>query len=165
MKIITAYSSVHGDKQILVDDEDYDYLMQWKWYLRKGKRTFYAVRGKRENGKYISHLIHRFILKITDPKIIIDHKDHDGLNNQRANLRLVSCADNNKNQLSHANTTSQYLGVCIRKRKTLIKWEANISCNKKFYYIGVYDDEKDAARAYDVRAKELFGNFANLNFK
>src|SRR5690349_18607697 len=99
MKLI----SLTQNKFAQVDDEDYDFLMQWRWYAIKATKeelNFYAVttinqgRGKRQ--KMIQ--MHRLLMSLTDPKIIVDHKDGDGLNNQRNNLRLCSFSQNSANK-------------------------------------------------------------------
>jgi hypothetical protein len=149
-------------KFALVDDEDYDYLMQWKWCAHKNPSKyhdrFYAVRstwGKKR--KFIQ--MHSFIMK-PPLGMVIDHIDHDGLNNQKSNMRICTAAQNNMNLIPRGR--SKYLGVCYNIQN---KPKASIWKNNKTIYLGMFETEEDAARAYDIKAKELHGEFANLNFK
>ena len=164
----------------MVDDEDYDMLINYSWYAQKLTNRFYAHSGV-NNGKGKSSgklLMHRLIIGVTDKNIEIDHKDHNGVNNQKTNLRLASQADNARNCSAKKNGTSQYLGVhkyipkTKWKEKTYIyppKWQAIIGFEYKRIGLGYFpftpEGEIEAAKAYDKKAKELFGEFANLNFK
>lgn len=157
-----------------VDDEDYNYLIQWKWYAQKNDNNFYVQRS--DKGK--SFFMHRVVMKcIEKDGKIIDHKNRDGLDNQKHNLRFSSIRGNCSNRTSFG--TSKYLGVCLVKRKNkwfnkkenkyktafTSSWTAQISFNNKHAYIGSFKTEEEAGRAYDKKALELHGEFANLNFK
>jgi hypothetical protein len=160
MKIIEL---THGNIA-LVDDTDYDYLMQWKWHTRFHKtKILYAGRTAWKDGKFSPILMHRIIMNVDDSKIQIDHKDHDGLNNQKYNLRICTRQQNLQNTSSRLNASSKYLGVSFDKKTS--KWAAKICNNEKHLRLGSFFLEEDAARAYDAKAKELHGDFANLNFK
>jgi hypothetical protein len=91
-----------------VDDEDYEYLMQWKWQAGSKKR--YAQRARIINGKVSSTMMHRVIMNITDTKVHIDHKDGDGLNNQKSNLRPCTRNQNQANRKKSKSGVSKYLG-------------------------------------------------------
>jgi HNH endonuclease len=146
-------------KVAYVDDEDFAYLSQFHWFATKGPHTWYARRKKSINGRQLGILMHREILDA--PKgILVDHIDHDGLNNQRINLRLCSQAENQHNQRLRCGT-SKYKGVFQRGRG---KWHAQLRVNDLRLHLGDHDTEEDAARAYDAKAKEIFGVFAFLNF-
>jgi hypothetical protein len=146
----------------LVDDEDFEYLNQFKWYAQKDYDTFYANRKIRVEQGQKTAVMHRVILDVTDHNIKVDHIDHNGLNNQKINLRLASSSQNSMNRKSTKNTSSKYKGVTYRR---LNKWEASIYLSKKYKYIGMFSTEIEAAKAYDEMAKLHFGEFACLNFK
>lgn len=148
-------------KIALVDDEDYEFLNQFKWYafFNKYTNSFYAARGNYKTKSTI--YMHRLILNLNDRHTMADHIDHDTLNNQRFNLRCANRSQNAANSKSRLNSSSKYLGVCWDKNRN--KWKAQIFKDKQML-IGRFDNEKDAAKAYDVRAKQFHGEFANLNF-
>lgn len=170
MKQIILYGK-HGDgKSALVDDEDYNSLNHYRWHVKKHRNTFYAVRSVPLEGRTSTKLkMHRVILGLTDPNILCDHIDHNGLNCQRYNLRPCDNASNRKNTLSRKNSTSKYLGVFIAKSKTYKAYAAQIGIDGKSTYLGTFkftpEGEILAAKAYDEAAKKHFGEFANLNFK
>lgn len=143
---------------VIVDAEDYEWLSQWKWKAKKGYSTIYAVR--RSEGHLI--FMHRAILGVTDPRILVDHKNRNGLDNRRDNIRVASRAQNMHNRISSSNNTSGYKGVHWDKRKE--KWIAAIGIDGRRKHLGNFDSSEDAARAYDQAARELHGNFALLNF-
>lgn len=146
-------------KIALVDDEDFEWLNQWRWYYRQGyaRRNFYRMPGK---GKTI--LMHRLILKTPDG-FETDHVDGDGLNNRRINLRNCLRADNARNVGRTLRNTSGYKGATWHKQCR--KWQAQIEINSKSIYLGLYNNAEDAAHAYDTKARELFGKFACVNFQ
>lgn len=148
-----------------VDDEDYDFLNQFKWQVHKDHNNIcYAVRSMRKNDIYTATKMHRLILGLTDPKIHGDHIDHNGLNNQRSNLRIATHGQNAQNRRSSKNSTSKYLGVhWDNHTRSIKKWKSKIRINNRDYFIGRYISESEAALAYNIKAKELFGEFANLN--
>lgn len=147
------------NKYALVDDEDYEYLNQHKWSVLKNRdgSVYYAVR--RKGGGHVS--MHREIMKVLDGKIFVDHKDHDGLNNQKSNLRLCNNSENKKNVRSKTNSTSKYLGVSWYKKSS--RWRAGITVGGKNITLGYSKDEKEAASIYNIHAKKYHGEFANLN--
>ena len=176
--------TIAGKYFAMVDDEDYDYLMQFKWYLHKNNNikegTHYARTKIRnaETGKKSNILMHRMIMKLSDVSILIDHKDREGLNNQKLNLRIATFLENSRNKNKSSGKSSQYLGVNINNtkfsylrkdgtttNKVYSKWIATIRVDGKLVYLGRYDVEEDAAKAYDAGALKFFGEFANLNFK
>lgn len=148
-------------KVALVDDEDYEYVNQWKWCAHKQRNTFYAVRNSpRPNSKLIKM---QNVIMNTENGMVADHIDRNGLNNQKYNLRVCNNADNLKNRAPSKNCTSIYKGVSKNgKRK---KWKASITSNGVAIYLGVFATEVDAAHAYDEAAKKLHKEFAYLNFK
>lgn len=148
------------DKYAIVDDEDYEYLNQWKWMLRRDKNNLYVVRGVWVNNKVEIILMHRLIMNC--PKDMeIDHINHNGLDNRRYNLRICTHAQNCQNRKPYKNKLSKHKGVTWRKDSK--KWKAQIRFNGKQMSIGSYITESEAIRAYNKKAKELFGEFAYLN--
>lgn len=94
---------------------------------------------------------------------IVDHINHDTKNDNIENLRAATRYDNCRNVTSHINSTSKYLGVSLNKSKNSIAWNVHVSINGKDTHIGRYQDEKEAALAYNEAASKHYGQFANLN--
>ena len=153
-------------KFALVDNEDFEWLSQWKWCVLKNVSNFYAKRAlsrKDTNSRTtITILMHRIIIDATQEQEV-DHRDGNGLNNCRSNLRFASRSQNNMN--SHKiRGVSKYKGVCFDKSRKNKKWKTQIGKNNKQYSLGYFDNEIEAAKTYDTKAKELFGKFARSNF-
>ena len=148
------------EKFALVDDEDFEWLNQWKWYASKIGNTYYARKNSLidENGKQIKIYMHREIMN-TPKGILTDHKDRNGLNNQKHNIRLCTYSQNGANRKSWG--VSKYLGVCWDKQNN--KWVVRIETDNKSTYLGHFKIEKDAAMAYNEAAKKQHGEFARLN--
>lgn len=167
MKIIKATNG----EDILVDDRDYEFLNKYNWYIKANKSgNKYAVTG------HSLMLMHRMIYGLKDSKVLIDHKDRDGLNNQRSNLRLATHSTNAMNKL--ANGEVKYKGVCIQRSKqkyfhkgsgewreanTSDKIRARIKVNGKTKDLGSFKTIEDAALAYNEAAIIYHGEFAILN--
>jgi uncharacterized protein (UPF0248 family) len=146
-----------------IDDEDYERVSKFKWSAKKDKNKYYALRKDRnpETGFRKTVMLHRFIMEVTETKIHVDHRDGDGLMNTRGNLRLCSNQQNAMNRKPYKGTASGYKGVRPSSKSS---WLAIVIKNKQHHYLGVFPNPEAAARAYDKKAKELFGEFANLNF-
>lgn len=147
------------------DDWNYNWLNQWKWHVLKCKcGIYYAARVEYIKGTkpMESHciLMHRLIMN-TPKDHHVDHIDHNGLNCLEDNMRNCLRFQNMRNRRSNNNHSSQFRGVCWFPR--LKKWRAYIGVPQK--HLGYHSDEINAAKAYDAKAKELYGEFANLNFK
>lgn len=170
MKIITINSKTYGKKRVLVDDENYEELVKHKWHIIKGHNTFYVVRSICKSGIQKRLWMHRVILN-SPKKKYVDHINGNGLNNQKRNIRICTKRQNSRNRKSATGSHSKYLGVCLHRRKIHNHkyWTAHIRSSKKLIWIGSYpytrQGEINAAKAYDKKAKQLFGKFANLNFK
>lgn len=164
MKVILIKSEAFGDKEVLVDDEDFEYLMRWKWHLQKGRNTFYCCRhghDRKIGNKLPNVWLHREVLGLpNDVENPVDHIDHNGLNCQKYNLRISTRSKNAANRKGYG--SSKYLGVGYDI--SVRRWRVSIQHNKKRSHIGCFKDEIEAAKAYDKKAKELHGEFANLNF-
>lgn len=148
----------HG-KVAVIDDVDAE-LSTAGWFAMKptvGKhrrKSWYAVRTVPGGTTYL----HREILGITDPTTQVDHRDGDGLNCQRNNLRVATPSQNGMNRGPSICNTCGYKGVSWHKKSQ--KWRATLR-NK---HLGLFDTKEEAAAAYDVAAFRLFGEFAYLNF-
>jgi hypothetical protein len=144
-------------KIALVDDEDFDYLNQWKWFASKGRNTYYAGRSSKiKNNRWM----HRLIMK-TPENLQVDHIDHNGLNNQKSNLRNCTNTENLFNR--NKNFKSKYKGVHYNyKKRTYIVQLKAFGYN---VYTSEFKNAEKAARKYDEMAKIYHGEFANLNFK
>jgi hypothetical protein len=152
-------------KFAIVDPGDYERLAQYKWFAVRYERGFYAVRAvkaKDGRGRQKNVRMHREILGVPEGKII-DHINHNGLDNRRANLRVATRRQNAWNKRKQrTRCSSKYKGVTWLKREG--KWQARIVCKGRSMFIGYFADEKAAARAYDAKAGELFGEYAAMNF-
>jgi AP2 domain/HNH endonuclease len=150
-------------KIAVVDDADYDSLCQHSWYYYKyaKENTGYAARMQWQPDKQYQRkvLMHREIMG-DPPGQQIDHRDGDGLNNTRANLRIVSKHENNYNRRPNRQASSIYKGVYRRGQR----WKAQIRVNGRGIQLGTFSDERQAARAYDDAARQYQGQFAYLNF-
>lgn len=138
----------------LVDDEDYEWLSNDKWY----SVSKYAARLIFVNGAKRWQVMHRLIMNTPDG-MDTDHIDRNPLNNQRSNLRFATRSQNMANVPSHKDSVSSYRGV----HRHLDKWRTRIYQNGKMHEIGVYETPELAAIAYNIKAKELFGEFAYQN--
>ncbi len=172
MKLIELSKNRKSGKEThfaIVSDEDYDYLNQFRWSLTYNRaRNKYAIRHdkskKTKNGKYSGKIkLHREVLGLTDPKILCDHKDGNGLNCQRDNLRKATRAENARNRNANKNGTSKYIGVYLDKRSN--KWIARINNNNNCIHLGCFINEIDAAKRYDIESVKYFGEFAHINIK
>lgn len=155
----------------LVDDEDAEVVMQFKWRSmiaprRYGPSVIYAVRSvvfPRVDGRQrsITVYLHRFLMPGHRG---IDHKDRDGLNNRRSNIRPSNQTLNNANQKPREfNKSSRFRGVTRCGDRD--RWRAQIGVRRKQIFLGHFDDEESAARAYDAAAQKYFGEFASPNFQ
>lgn len=146
----------------MVDDEDYEFLNQWKWRADVTKDgCVYARRQEIVNGKHKTFTIHRMVLKLPEKQGGVDHKDRNSLNNQKSNLRMANDHQNGGNRDVNANNTSGFKGVTWCKAAR--KWQAQIMVHRNHHYLGLFEDPKDAARTYDAAALEYFGDFAATN--
>lgn len=141
----------------LVDDEDYPHLARYRWTCAQKGKLCYAIRGTRNRaeGTQRGVKMHREIMK-APPGIDVDHKDHNGLNNQKSNLRLATRSQNCANSRLYVTNTSGLRGVVLRAGK----WMANIKHRGKTIHIGTFDTPAKAAEAYVRKKRELVGPFA-----
>ena len=145
-------------KFAFIDLDDVDKVKNYNWQVREGKTTYYAIRYDCAANKLIR--MHRIIMN-APLELQVDHKDHNGLNNRKLNLRLATSAQNNMNGKSRKGT-SKYKGVSFCKFYK--KYVAYIGFNNKKIYLGSSRDEIECAKLYDEAAKKYFGEFAYTNF-
>jgi hypothetical protein len=149
----------------IVSDKDYERVSEYHWHaMSTGNRGVCASRRFRINKVRILQLMHRFILGIEkEDRLDVDHKNGNALDNRRKNLRICTKAQNMYNRRKQKTPcTSKYKGVSWRKTEK--KWVVGIKFNRKSLNLGYYKNEIYAAKVYDKKAKELFGEFACLNF-
>ena len=145
----------------IVDDEDYDYLMQWKWSTTMCRDKPYARRNEWISPKKLRTLhMHRFITQ-APAGMCVDHINGDSLDNRRANLRICTNQQNVQSQRPRVRS-SRFKGVAWAKKKG--RWVAAITKDRKCHFLGHYINEEEAARAYDNAARRFFGEFAKTNF-
>ena len=168
---------INSTRVALVDDEDYEKLRGYAWWEHKVKEDNAEFTGlsyaygvklpRKQTGERIVKM-HRLILGLKSSKQIVDHIDHDGLNNQKENLRLITAAQNAQRARFSACTNprkrhSKFRGVSFLGWYG--KYLAYVNCNGKREYLGYFDTAEEAARARDKRAKELHGEFVRLNYE
>lgn len=139
----------------LIDTSDIPLVRPYVWYDYQERHTRYVF-AQRKGGARIQ--LHRLLLG--NPPFEIDHRNRNGLDNRRQNLRPATRTQNNANSQKRAGTTSVFKGVCRHKSA----WVANAGGPGKKRYLGRFNSERDAALAYDRAAREIFGEFARLNF-
>lgn len=141
-----------SNEEILVDKSDYDRVKQHAWYIRNG----YAV--AHINGK--TCYLHRVIMD-AQRNVFVDHINHNKLNNRRSNLRLCTRSENAMNMIKSSNCSSRFKGVVFDKSAG--RYKAEIKANQRLCHLGRFDNEIDAAIAYNKAALIYFGEFAKLN--
>ncbi len=145
----------------LIDDEDASIMDNYTWYIDgRGYVTTTCSREEQRRTGVLRRKLHRLIMNV--PKVLeVDHVNHDLLDNRKQNLRICT---KQQNLLNKRKTwgSSRYKGVSWYARDK--NWLSKITFSYKQYYLGYYDTEEEAAKAYDIKAKELFGEFAKFNF-
>lgn len=145
----------------VVDHDDFEKVRGHKYYAKKRQRRIYAARATvNSNGRKTTVFLHQDILPNS---LNVDHRDGDGLNNCRGNLRAATHSQNMRGfQHKRQGTSSQFRGVSWDR--PLKKWRAMILVGKNRLWLGSFKKEIDAARAYDAAAIRHFGEFASPNF-
>ena len=146
-----AFVAACDGRHILVSDRDWHNFSRQSWYI---DNYGYAANGNRKK-------MHKLLVECDDKTKVIHHINSNTLDNRRENLAAVSRTVNAHQKKKKTNATSKYFGVCFLN--ALKKWEVKVHKDGQKYYLGRFENEKDAAKAYNEKAKELFGQFANLN--
>lgn len=161
MKILTLYTG----EEAFVDDEDFDRVSMFSWTHEPKPHTSYAS-SNLGRGKHAPRVrLHRFILNVTDSNILVDHRDFNGLNCQKHNLRLATHQQNSRHsRVPQTVDGSGYRGVYtyFRDRSKYIARIRNAQGIK--IHLGIFNSAEEAAMAYDEAAEEYHGEFAVLNF-
>lgn len=147
-------------KVAIVDDEDFERLSRYRWHAdwSKNTQTWYASRFFRTPDGRKSHIrMHRDIMQ-PDRGMVVDHRNHDGLDNRRENLRICTQTDNGRNKRRKKPASSRYKGVTFCKYTG--RWKAQITVANQNHSLGRYDTEEEAARAYADAAQSEFGEYA-----
>ncbi len=164
MMSIPLHGKLAAGRSAIIDDEDFALVSQYRWNAwerhRPGRSDgpYAQATIRLPNGRTTTIRMHSLIMGSPG----VDHKNGDGLDNTRGNLRLATSVQNGANQRPNLGTSSAYKGVSWHRDRR--KWQANIGVAGKQRYLGLFSDEEDAARAYDDAAREAFGEFALLNF-
>ena len=134
------------NKVVLVDDEDFEYLNQHKWYAWQpmGRKMFYAMRNIQSNGKFTTQSMHTAIMNSPKRKEV-DHINGDALDNRRSNLRTVSNRENQSNRRQHRKDPTS-LGASLDKRCN--RYYARIRVGGKQLCLGYFDTKEEAHSAY-----------------
>ena len=147
-------------KVAIIDEEDMALVGGRRWYAHKRNGSFYtATMIYRADGTRTLLSMHQLFLPEAKQ---IDHINRDGLDNRRINLRMCTPTQNQHNRGPMQGSSSKYKGVAWHKRRG--KWQAYIKIGDKIRHLGVFTDELAAARAYDIAARQHFGEFARPNF-
>lgn len=148
-----------------IDEEDLPFVKSKKWNVHKGdnSNTWYAYTWTYENKTVNMIQMHRLLMGVHgDNTYVVDHIDHNGLNNRRSNLRLCLSAENSWNQQLRKNNTTGYKGVSLKG--DIDKYYARIMKHYVAHDMGCYKTPEEAAVAYDIAALHLFGEYACTNF-
>lgn len=159
--------NISKNEQVLVDDENYEYLNQWRWTFHP---TGYAIRTIRSNGKYAHIRMHRLIAK-TPKGMETDHINGNKLDNRKENLRICTKSENAINRSAQSNNKVHIKGVihfpyCFQGEKRYFRrkqWLAKLKKDGKTIFQKYFLTKEEAALAYNESAKKYFGEFAKLN--
>jgi hypothetical protein len=154
------------NKFAIVDADDYERLKGFNWSARYGTNTWYAVRCSRAAERRKSRIVWMHNVILPPPKgKIVDHFNHNGLDNRRTNLRIATRGENTCNCGKRKGCSSRFKGASFHKNRRGRKhWDGYINVNGRRISLGRFMTEVEAAKAYDAAAKKYHGEFARLNF-
>lgn len=147
----------------IFDPEDAPLTLTGSFWVRvMNKRTIYVMHQRYiDVGRSKNFRFHREIMKATAGNQV-DHRFGNGLDNRKRSLRFATQSQNQRNKPPRENCSSKYMGVSWRKARS--KWRCDIQSDGVLKMIGSFDNEIDAAMAYDEHATKIHGEFARLNF-
>jgi len=143
----------------IVDDEDFERISKYKWHISNNTSVGRILPRAEVGRKTVRRTLAQ---EVMNTSLMYDHKDRNFLNNAKNNLRICNNSTNAVNKSKLKNCSSKYKGVRWHSRAK--KWYAQIKKNQCNIHLGSFDDETLAGKAYDTKAKELYGEFAVLNF-
>ena len=155
---------------VMIDDDDYKKVKAYRWHAHNrnlGGRSLYAACYQQKSlgaSKAITFL-HDLIMNPPD-RMQVDHIDFNTLDCRKSNMRIATYSQNqaNRRKTIKYNTTSEYKGVSFHANVKRKKWHAHITINGHSQSLGYFHKEIEAAKAYDKKAVEAWGEFANTNF-
>lgn len=156
---IKSTSPYYKKYYALIDDKDYKKVNGNNWHIKKDKGMTYAETNIKVKSHYKLFTLHRLVMGIKN----VDHINGNGLDCRRKNLRRATQHQNIMNRRANKKSTSKYKGVSYHKITK--KWNAQIQVNGNKINLGYFNSERQAGKVYNKRAKQLFGKFANLNFR
>jgi hypothetical protein len=148
----------------IVDDEDYDDLVKHNWNAAwaSTNNSFYVVRQRRKIDPSGPDAVRMHRIIMNAPKgMVVDHINHDTLDNRKVNLRVCTTAQNSMNKVKSSNNTSGYKGVCWHKGEG--KWNARIKIHRKLIHLGSFICKEEAARSYNKASEKYHGEFGYKN--
>lgn len=150
---------LNSEECVLVDDQDFTWLSQWKW-SRSGPKNGRGYATATINGKRV--YMHRLLLNASKGDQV-DHINNNSLDNRKENLRICNKQQNSANTKTPSTNSSGLKGASFNRRRN--RWESRIGVNGKYLYLGRFKTKQEAAMAYDKAAYENFGEFAMTNKK
>ena len=158
---MTKQISISRGMTATVDDSDFNSVKDYEWYAVPGYNTWYAMRweGIRPQRKHV--FLHRFLMGVSDSHVLIDHKNGNGLDCTRGNMRTCTRMQNTCNSVKQKSSAAGYRGVYRDKNENF--YSAQIEVNGNKIRLGYFKTKEDAARAYNDAAIKHHGEFAKLN--
>lgn len=145
-------------KVLIIDSSDYDKVSKYAWHSKKSRSTYYAVHKSYTSSGSLVIPMHRYILDA--PKgSIIDHKNGNGLDNRRANLRFVTRQYNRANSLENKNKLDSLPKGVYKSKSKRNPYRAVLRTNGKNYHLGYYPTISEAHIAYKTKASEVFRGY------